>query len=381
MTAAWASMLTIALLIADLPLQGPADPSPHAMMRAVISDRLEIRDEPTEARPVVGFLSRGDRVEVVREAAEGWVAIRPRPDADVWILADAVVPLRNGDLYVDVPSTRLKSSTPAVDEVGPPGSVVSEGAVLTPGRKPPIEIVYGRRSRRYLSVVEPGGPIGERFVLSSGLESPALATKSPEIRATEPAVRRASFVENDPVGLPPDLVGSFRNVEEGHRAILARPIESWDLEPIRRDYRALMAGLREPAALGAIRSRLDQIDREDEMAKSAREFEGLVRRSRQRDAVVERTRDSIKALRASEVASFDAEGLLQRSSKRVEGEKVFVLLDDEGLVVTYLKLPTGVDARNLLSRQVGVRGKSRFDEGLRFRLIEARDVEPTGPER
>ena len=64
----------------------------------------------------------------------------------------------------------------------------------------------------------------------------------------------------------------------------------------------------------------------------------------------------------------------------MDGEKVFALLDDEGRIVAYLKVPPGVDTSHLKARRVGVRGKSRFDEGLKFRLLDVRDIEPLTPD-
>ena len=41
----------------------------------------------------------------------------------------------------------------------------------------------------------------------------------------------------------------------------------------------------------------------------------------------------------------------------------------------------GIDTTNLIARQVGVRGKSRFNEGLRFRLLDVRDIDALDDDR
>ena len=62
------------------------------------------------------------------------------------------------------------------------------------------------------------------------------------------------------------------------------------------------------------------------------------RNPRRRDAVVGQVKDALRDVRVAEDLAYDAEGLLQATSRRVDGEKVFALLDDEGRVVTYLKV-------------------------------------------
>jgi hypothetical protein len=148
---------------------------------------------------------------------------------------------------------------------------------------------------------------------------------------------------------------------------------------LRKASQAKSARADTPARVAA-KDRADAVAREDDMAKTAREFESIVRASRQRDVVLGQVRGSLRDLRVADDLAYDAEGLLQATSRRVDGEKVFALLDREGRVVTYLKIPAGVDTTNLVARQVGVRGKSRFDEGLKFRLLDARDVDPLVPD-
>ena len=214
-------------------------------------------------------------------------------------------------------------------------------------------------------------------VASRGRARAAIAVR----RATPaPAERRASHDEPAPASVPPDLAAPLHRIEGERQAIVARPIERWDFAPVRRDYQSLLASRADPASKAAIRDKLDEVDREDELAQSARAFEALVRESRRRDAVVHQVKDRLRDLREAEDRAYDAEGLLQATSQRVDGEKVFALLDDGGRIVAYLKVPPGIDTSHLIARQVGVRGKSRFDEGLKFRLLDVRDLEPLIPD-
>ena len=73
---------------------------------------------------------------------------------------------------------------------------------------------------------------------------------------------------------------------------------------------------------------------------------------------------------------YDAEGLVQPSSRMVGGQKVFALIGPEGTTLAYLDLPAGLDASHLVARRVGVRGSIPYDEDLRARLIAVEDIDP-----
>ena len=73
---------------------------------------------------------------------------------------------------------------------------------------------------------------------------------------------------------------------------------------------------------------------------------------------------------------YDARGMLQASSRKVDGQKVHVLIGPEGTPVAYLAIPPGIPASRLLTRKVGVRGEVHFDESLGARLITVKDLDP-----
>jgi len=357
------------------PPPDPAGVADAATRLRVVVDRVEVFAEPDDTAFITSTLDRGDEVEVRKALPGGWLAIAAPAGTFHWVEDDAVEILRDGRLYVTLPRTTLRLGREGMPRPGPPRSTLAEGRVLKPGSQEPLAYRDGRRTRTWRSAAVDDDEV--RFVRAAGLADPSRSDRPAAVPASAPRPatpeRRASHVEAD---LPPDLVAPLRRVEAEHRGVVARPIEGWDFATVRRDYQALLASHGDPTSRAAIRDRLDQVEREDELAKSAREFVALVRESRRRDGVLEQVRGSIRSLRASEDLAFDAEGMLQASSRRVGGEKVFVLLDDEGQVVTYLKIPPGIDSTNLLARQVGVRGKSRFNESLRFRLLDVRDIEP-----
>jgi hypothetical protein len=340
-------------------------------------DRLDVYAEPDDQAFSTARLYQGDEVEVRKSLPGGWLAIAPPSGTFHWVDSADVEKLSDGRLYVNVPRTTLRLGREGLQRPGPTKVTLAEGAVLHPARQPSLSDNQGKRRRTWLAVA--AGADEVRFVRAAGLIDPDHPpSPRPSVETPE---RKTSHTEGAPCDLPPDLAAPVRKIEGNHRAVVNQPIERWDFSEVRRDYQSLLASRRDAPARAAAREGLDRVDQADDLAKSAREFEALIRKSRQRDAEVEQIKESLRALRASEALSYDAEGLLQATARRVQGEKVFALINTEGQIVTYLRIPPGVATTNLVARQVGVRGKSRFNEGLRFRLLDVADIEALDDDR
>ncbi|WP_435008102.1 hypothetical protein P12x_005377 [Tundrisphaera lichenicola] len=106
-----------------------------------------------------------------------------------------------------------------------------------------------------------------------------------------------------------------------------------------------------------------------------RRFEEAIRRSRSRDQDVALARRTLADARTATERAYDARGLLQASSRKVDGQKVHALIGPEGVPVAYLSIPPGLPAFRLLARKVGVRGDVRYNESLGARLITVRDMD------
>jgi hypothetical protein len=113
-----------------------------------------------------------------------------------------------------------------------------------------------------------------------------------------------------------------------------------------------------------------------EATDAVSKFEEALRRSRALDDEVDRTRRDLALARTSSERGYDARGLLQASSRKVDGEKVHALIGPEGRAIAYLAIPPGIPAARLLARKVGVRGDVRYNETLGARLITVRDLDP-----
>jgi hypothetical protein len=177
-------------------------------------------------------------------------------------------------------------------------------------------------------------------------------------------------------GLAPDLAAAVELAEAEHRAALAAPVDRWRLDAVRARYETILKRVTDPAATAAIRERLERLAKHEEVARAARRFQALLERSRRRDAEVAAVVQRLAEVDQPQRRPFVAEGLVQPSSREVDGRRVYALIGPEGTAIAYLDVPPGLDARPVTSRRVGVRGTVRYNEALGARLIAVRDLDP-----
>ncbi len=195
------------------------------------------------------------------------------------------------------------------------------------------------------------------------------------------AVERTVAPGELPASLPPDLAAEIAPIDASYRAMLRQPLERWRLGPIRVSYEALLGRMTDPAAQAAIRARLERVGRHADAAEAARAFQALLERSRRRDREVAAIRSRLVNDDRRLARPYDAEGLMQPSARKINGQKVFALIGPEGTTQAYLEVPAGLDASPLLSRRVGVRGEIQYSDALRARLITVRDLDPLESDR
>ena len=188
--------------------------------------------------------------------------------------------------------------------------------------------------------------------------------------------------EADDPDLPPEVNAALTSIAAMTRALQAGPIETWNLDPVRGRYEALLRQFEtNPQVRAVVQSRLDQLRRETDLAEAARRFANLLRAGEQRDAEIAHLQRAVTLARSRSERGYDAVGLLQPSSRRYQGQKVLALIGAEGRPVSYLSIPPGVPVNQYLAHKVGVRGIVHFDEDLRARLISVRDLELIEPSR
>ncbi len=392
----------ITSVLCGLLTQAPRAPAPRQAW--VAADGLIVLEEPDDAAYATTRLKRGDRVVVLREEPVGWLAIEPPRGAFSWIERDAIE--REGDerALVKVRAAAARMGSDLARLPGGTWTVLRRGDAVRLLDRPPLVLRQPDGERRIWYAIEP--PEGEiRYVRADGVddvdpgrfpdtgpddEDFPLFQLAPDSDAA--AEGRRSLLASQRLGpidpafaavgpraadgpLSPRFASDLARAEAGHRAVLVLPMESWRFDQIRRDYRALLAAAATPQERSAVQSRLDQVDRQEAVSRAARELAAIADRSRRRDGELRTIQERLTSIDRRATPPFEAEGMLQRSSRMVEGRRVYALFDDEGQLGAYLRIPPGLDAEKFVGRRVGVRGESRYNESLRSRIIWARDLE------
>ena len=179
-----------------------------------------------------------------------------------------------------------------------------------------------------------------------------------------------------PASLPAPLAAEIAAVDATYRSTLRQPLEQWQLGPIRAAYIALLGRMTDPDAQAVLRARRDRVGRHADAAEAARSFQAILERSRRRDREVAAIRSRLSNEERRLARPYDAEGLMQPSARKINGQKVFALIGPEGTTQAYLEVPAGLDPSRLVSRKVGVRGDVQYSDALRARLIIVRDLDP-----
>jgi hypothetical protein len=366
----------------------------------VTAARLEVFGRPTDAALPTGWIKRGGLVAVVGEEPGGWVAIVPPRGSFSWIADDAIQADGRGQGRVVADNAPVRPGSKGARMPGSPQTTLRRGDRVVLLDRPRLVLRQKGEPRTFLAIEptleevryvrEEGlGPFqteGVRTVADSGPSSPIRQAA----RATEPEVQIGrEFADAGPIldesRLPASLATRLAQIEQDHRAILRQPVGTWRLGTIRRSYELLLKGTTDPAAQAALRARLDRVNQQEAVAKTAATMEDVLGRSRSRDVELAEAQARTRPLPANrrQGRSHDAEGLLQISSKQSDGQRVFALIADSGATTAYLRLPPGLSAEPYLTKRIGVRGVVRYDETLRARVITVRELErlPNGTSR
>jgi hypothetical protein len=389
----------------------------------VTTPALEIYDRPHATSYLTGNLKQGDQVKVRERVVGGWLAIDPPSSAICWIDGSSLDfgsdTVRSGSHFRDpagstaaIPTRAwvvtspagVRSGHPSARLPGPPCGSLSKGTMVNLVDRPPIKAGRGKTSSSWYAIIPPAGVV--QYVRADGTrpatsEHPATSPRPATSRQNGAAERLAAYeptqdgratveklhpsetqsgarTKNSSENLPPDIASEIANVEAMHRAILSdQTIDQWRFETVRARYQAILkrAGA-SPAVEEAIRGRLARVTQHEQAAEAARTIQTILARSHRRDsqlAAAERRRSSPGRER---LRNFSAEGLVKPSARMADGRRLYSLIGSDGLMIAYLDVPPGLDIEPLLTRRVGVRGVSHYNEDLGARLITVRDVEP-----
>jgi hypothetical protein len=355
----------------------------------IVAEAIDLFDRPSDSAFSTGRLARGTKVRVVRDEGD-WLAVAAPPGSFSWIESDSIVEEENGAARVVADGAKVRPGADGARLPGAPRTTLRRDAAVRLVDRPDLTLRQGDTTLRLRAIVP---PVQEaRFLRAEGVRildepAPSVAESDALIRpvARPAAVRMTidrSFLSVGPRipsgALPDELAANLARVERAHAATLARPIDQWNFDGVRRGYRDLSAASNQPAARAAVAARLRQVERQESASKAAKKFDDALRSSRARDRDLAVLRSKIGRLEQSRPRPFDAEGLLQVSSKQVDGEALFGLIGSSGEATAYVAFPAGLDGSKFMGRRVGIRGQSRYNESLRARLINAQDLEPLG---
>lgn len=364
-----ASPRRVLLLILLAASAARAEEPRRAPTLRVVVDAVEVHDEPSATSYVSGELARGAVVEPVGAVGPEWVAIRPPDEVTEWADESSLLVHGSGVFEVRPGGAVVRSGRRDALLPGPALARHAEGTRLRGLEAPALRVRTRTGERTYRAVRPIEGAV--RYIPSWAVRAepeppsppPPLAIESPPVLDSE--------VQTAQVEPPPEIAEDLIGIDATIRAILLGPIEGWAFEPVRARCVTLLEQNPAPESRAAIQARLTRIESLADLSEAGRRFRELLGRSRQRDqaAAVVRGRDR------SEPEPFDDQGLLQSSSRMVEGQFVSALIGGDGRLRAYLDIPPGLDGSRFLGKRVGVRGPSRYDENLRAPLIRVRDVE------
>jgi hypothetical protein len=384
-----------------LVMLSPGSPERPSAAGVVVAKAVDVLSEPDEGAFAVGRLVRGDRVTVVSRLESGWLAIEPPDGSFSWVDRDAIEEMGGGRARVVAERAAVRPGRSGARMPGAARWVLPRGATVTLLDLPPLTLRQGARVRTWHAIEAPAGEV--RYVAASGVKLSARATNgstandeaatdeatpepparsaggkltrvSERVEPVDTSVSRLTSSASD-APLPPGLAARLAPIESLQRAILRRPVEQWQLSGVRQQYQALLDREADPASRAALQARLAQVGRQDALAKSAQSFQRLLAESRDLDRQVSQLHEHATETKTIEQVPYDAEGLLQRSSRQVDGQKVFALIGGKGETSAYLLLPPGLDAEGYLTRRVGVRGALRFNDDLRTHVISVRELD------
>jgi hypothetical protein len=344
----------------------------------VVAEVLDVFDEPAAEAYSTGQLHEGNIVEVHTIEPDGWVAIRPPAGSFEWIDATALEERGADAALIRAPRATLRSGRPGARMPGPPIAALERGTVVRLMDREPLRLRQGRSTRTWRAIEPPEGLL--RYVRGDGLQ---LGTRPKPAPSRQSAKARPLRVDPGLVSIGPAIdaarlsagqAQALQRLEADHRRILRGPIASWRLERVLDGYRSIAERVADPAAREGLRRRLDRAGRQASAADAARRFAAVLAEGHHR-AAAPSSADSPATDAPDDEPPFDAQGLLQPSSKLVEGERVYALIGPEGRAVAYLRPAPGIMIRPLLGRQVGARGTARYDANLRAEVIRVRTLE------
>jgi uncharacterized protein YgiM (DUF1202 family) len=391
--------LALALLVgAGAGSSATADEFPYTAY--VTADEAYYRSGPGSSYYPCGRLRRGATVEVWREDAGGWCAIRPPKDAFSWVAARDLssverglaaarrddVPVRVGSLLRDVrdaEQVRLrKGEQVALADAEPVCD--AEGTPLWQKIAPPAG-EFRWVSARFLSRdrIAETPTHGSDSHSSSAHDGGSTAARADDVEADEESSDEQD--DDSQAGAETDAaVWQLAALEAELARALAADAAEWDLDPLADEADALLEQLDSADDRQAVRHFIKKLDRLRKLQRRVAKLEpGEGSDDDEGDGAVEEDDDETGDEDVAEVESddddtprYDGSGRLARVVSRRVGDPQFALIDDDGEVRGYVTAAPGVNLRRFVGQRVGILGQRGYLPNLQAEHVTARQVAP-----
>jgi SH3-like domain-containing protein len=371
---------------------------PYEGIVSIERGSLKVRSGPSENHYPTGILQSGDRVIVVAEAADGWLAIEPPNGSFSWISGEFVRETGATEAEVTGNNVLVRIGTPMDDRLREyPQVKLKKGVVVrildqkVSGEGPLAKVWY--------KIAPPAGEVryvSAQFVQAADGSRPT-ARRSKDRAAPEPTGKSHSAArdpmphdepEGDPAREPKRSTGNdaahadvLDQAEAAYHAMLRRKLADRDPAAVRRLYEKAAQSARNDDEHDLIAQRLDQLATHEDRHSRISEFDELLRRSRERDSVLlamkgrmEPPPEPTSNPEPADVPRYNASGLLRKSIATIDGQPAFILVGRSGTIRYYATAAPGIDLAKYLGQTVAIRGSTRYCPEVRGQHVMVREV-------
>jgi uncharacterized protein YgiM (DUF1202 family) len=412
-----ASRLVAACSLAIFAVAARAAVEPSPYEARVTVPRAQIRSGPGEKFYPTETLAQGDAVEVYREQADGWLAVRPPQGSFSWVFGKELK-LREGGLAEvnkqDVASrigSRLSDKRNAVQvqlkkgevveiigegsiggerwyKIAPPAgefrwiqsaNVERVGTVSTPAAQTtePQPVAASATNESAIGAAETPSEVAAAVVDSKAApgdqwRSPAAASNTPPPEASAPPVAASASspapaaatppnaaTTNVVVGTPDDFARQLTDIELRLSRMAAAPPNLWSTERLARDAEQLLAQAQNTAERDAVKVTLSKIDQFTTLGRRYQQGAG----STEQGAVAglfEAGASRTGVTDPSYNGRYDAVGILRPVVSKRPGAPQFALVDERGQVLSFVTPSPDMNLQPYLGHRVGIAGNRGF---------------------
>ena len=342
------------------------------------------------------LLRAGQMVTVTGSQTDDWLAITPPTDSFSWIEAEKVKENPDGSAMVNADQTSVYVGSSLSDGHHVRQATLNKGEVVhvideqqlssTAGTARWYKVLPVTGEHRYIKATsvrtpQSGNPVDVRPTPQLTPTSPAQAISSLPIAArvgtriipaAEPMQRATSSWSGQavtsptsnkavvPVSFKVDATAPFADQASSIKTQLiqmrSQLPETWDLDSAQKAIDALSKG----AKTDADRTQVQNLN---QMATQMRQLLGKYQSIEQRrDIFLQQDRelasklDQVRRTAGSVVASYDAQGILRRSTVSIDNQLTYTIEDATGQPSFYVNFPPGLAGESYVGKRIGLLG-------------------------